>query len=301
MSARHLIRLAALVLTALLLVTAGLYVLVYLYRWEWNRAIVSGMFFLAALVTFSTVLILRRLRALEERLADIERTRLRARTVVSEENDERATRHFEWLRRPPEGLQVFIPVLLGAGVLLSFVAFAVERIAGTIAGPTVDRRTARLLAPDLPLGVDAAESARPRGSPTRESVWRPRIRLGAVVVGAAIFIGLGVDAIGDATQSRPEIPAFAGRTTIDLEIDQRRDARPPDEVASSLWVACRGRVPPEVGLARAVETGPETAQLVLDHQLGDLHSRRLAGCLEDLTLPSVIADVESIEMHDPGR
>ena len=176
MSARQVLRFAAMVLTALVLLTAGLYVIVYLYRWEWNRAIIAGLFFLAALVTFSTVLILRRLRGLEERLNDIERTRRLARTVVAEENDERAARHFEWLRRPPDRLEVFIPVLLGAGVLLSFVAYFMERVAGMIAGPTVDRRTARLLELDLPLGTEDA-GAELRRDTSPESVWRPRIRV----------------------------------------------------------------------------------------------------------------------------
>ena len=83
MSVRRLVRFAAMLLTVLLLLTAGLYVLVYLYRWEWNRAIVSGLFFLAALITFSTVLILRRLGGLEERLGDHERTRQAMEQVLS--------------------------------------------------------------------------------------------------------------------------------------------------------------------------------------------------------------------------
>ena len=36
--------------------------IIYLYRWEWNRAIISGVFFVAAEVALATSMILRRLR-----------------------------------------------------------------------------------------------------------------------------------------------------------------------------------------------------------------------------------------------
>ena len=36
------------VLVVVVLVASGAYFLVYLYRWQWNRALVSGLFFVAA-------------------------------------------------------------------------------------------------------------------------------------------------------------------------------------------------------------------------------------------------------------
>lgn len=56
---------------------------------------------------------------------------------------------FAWL--PPanvangHGLSVFVPVLLGAGVLLSGVAWVVERIAHLSAGPVAESRLVRRL------------------------------------------------------------------------------------------------------------------------------------------------------------
>ncbi len=300
MTARQMARFAVILLTGLVLVAAGAYVLVYLYRWEWNRAIVSGLLFVAALVTLSTVLILGSLRRLEDRLARVERARPHPGDVVAQENDRRAARHFDWLREQPRNLQVFIPVLLGAGVLLSFIAYAVERVAGMIAGPTVDRRTARLLTPDLPLGA-GSDGSRSAGVSTAGSAWWPRLRLVAVIVVAAIAIGLGVDAIGDATQSRPEIPALPGTTIIELDISQRGEVRPPADVAATLWVACRSRVPSRVALLSTLTTSADSARLTLDHRLGDLHRRRLAGCLGDLTVTSVLAEVEAMEMYEPGE
>jgi hypothetical protein len=56
---------------------------------------------------------------------------------------------FAWLR--PEsvangrGVSVFVPVLLGAGVLLSGVAWVVERLGHLTAGPVAERRLVRRL------------------------------------------------------------------------------------------------------------------------------------------------------------
>ena len=54
-------------LIVVLLAVSGAYLIVYLYRWEWNRALICGLFFIASEVALSTSMILRRLRRLEQR------------------------------------------------------------------------------------------------------------------------------------------------------------------------------------------------------------------------------------------
>lgn len=297
MSTGRLLRLLALAMVVFMLGAAGLYVLVYLYRWEWNRAIVAGVFFLAALITLSTVLVLRGQRRLEQHLVDADVARERTRAALADENDRRAARQFDWLRRPPSSLGVFVPVLLGAGVLLSFVAFVLERLAGVVAGPTLDRRTAELVAPDLPLGDGP-------GAPAVERIRRSRwhtVGVAGLLLAAVAGMGVAIDAIGDATQSRPEIPAREGVTVIELRIEQRGRQRPADQVAAALWAACKGEIPPVVSATAAVGGRPGTATLSLDHQLGDLHLRRLDGCLGDLTIDLVIAHVEQSRLLPPPR
>jgi len=56
----------------IVLVGAGWYVFVYLYRWEWNRALVSGIIFLAAEVALLGALVLDRLEKLRRRLAQLD-------------------------------------------------------------------------------------------------------------------------------------------------------------------------------------------------------------------------------------
>ncbi|HUR18405.1 MAG TPA: hypothetical protein VMZ51_05630 [Acidimicrobiales bacterium] len=117
-------RLAAL-LAAATLAGSGTYLFVYLYRWEWNRAIIAGVFFLAAQMALSTGAVLGRLRAVE---------------VAQREASPRVMGHlrdaappardaFAWLRPNPDRLGVFVPILMGAGFVLSGLAWGVERLA----------------------------------------------------------------------------------------------------------------------------------------------------------------------------
>ena len=50
--------------------------------------------------------------------------------------------HFAWLR-PNDRFGVFVPVLMGAGVVMSGLAWLVERLARMTAGPVLERRLAR--------------------------------------------------------------------------------------------------------------------------------------------------------------
>lgn len=56
---------------------------------------------------------------------------------------------FDWLRPEDvarrDGVSVFVPVLLGAGVLLSGVAWVVERLGHLTAGPVAENRLVRRL------------------------------------------------------------------------------------------------------------------------------------------------------------
>ena len=107
------------------LVTSIWYFFGYLTRWEWNRAVIAGVLILAAEIGLVTILLLSRLDRLDRRVAEVGRAeRIKARLDAT---PSRSTT-FAWLRDPNQ-LNVFIPVLLGAGVLASGLAWLVERIA----------------------------------------------------------------------------------------------------------------------------------------------------------------------------
>ena len=140
------------------LLASGLYVLVYIYRWEWHRALIVGVLFLGAEVGLATALLLRRLRLLEEQARASLRqagpdpqvlARLRNARGVPASGD-----HFAWLAPTDGRLNVFIPVLLGAGVVVSALAWLVECVAGA-AGADAEHELAadlrRIALPDCGL------------------------------------------------------------------------------------------------------------------------------------------------------
>jgi len=164
MSARRLGMLATIAVMA----ASGSYVFVYLYRWEWNRALISAAIFVAAEVALIGAIALGRLAKLDRRLdgptgrpAVDERVRRRLQQNVPE-----AAKPFAWLNRSQTN--VFVPVLFGAGIVLSGLAWLVDRVARITAGPAVEDGLARRLAALQPpsggmLGGRQRDPYRPRG------------------------------------------------------------------------------------------------------------------------------------------
>lgn len=294
MTPRRVLRLMSRTLAWVVLVVSGLYVLVYLWRWEWDRALIAGIFFLGSLVVVSTLAVLDAVRRLSVRLDRVEQREraaaARAARTVRRANEERAARHFDWLREPPDRLGVFVPVLLGTGALLSGLAYLIERAAGAVATATVDRRTAELLVPDLPLGPGPVPPPGGDGGRNR----RASVAAAVTAVGVLGAIGVIVVVLMGFTQSRPDPGDVPRSTTIELQLRQRRSDRSIDEVATALWIGCRGRVAPEVAVRSATVDPPDRAVLVLDGPIGPLDRRRLVGCLQDAELDRWLATVRSV-------
>ncbi len=134
------------------LLAAGAYFFVYLYRWEWNRAQVSAAIFIAAEIGVVAMLLTDRMRRIERRLDRLggEGADRRLHILRSTQPAPRVT--FAWLTRT-DRTSVFIPVLLGAGAVLSALAWVVERFARATAGRGAERGLAnRLGALEPPTG-----------------------------------------------------------------------------------------------------------------------------------------------------
>jgi hypothetical protein len=113
------------VLLLVTLVTSVWYFFAYLTWWEWNRALIAGILMVAAEIGLVTILLLSKLDSLGRRVADAGRAeRIKARLDAAPSR----SKSFAWLRDPNQ-MHVFIPVLLGAGVIASGLAWLVERIA----------------------------------------------------------------------------------------------------------------------------------------------------------------------------
>jgi hypothetical protein len=148
MNAKRLGALAGIVTLA----ASGAYVFIYLARWEWNRAQVSAAIFIAVEVAMIGWILADRMRRIDRRLDQVSLEGQQRRLHLLRTNAPVATDHFAWLTRT-DRTNVFIPVLLGAGALLSGLAWVVERISRATAGRAAESGLARDLgALDLPTG-----------------------------------------------------------------------------------------------------------------------------------------------------
>jgi hypothetical protein len=273
------------------LVISGVYLLVYLYRWEWNRALVAGLFFVAAEVAIIGAAVLRRLRELEARLdagiapAPLDRIR---------ETAPEPRQPFAWLEESGGSMSVFVPVLLGAGVVLSALAAVVERVAGVTARPVLEEQLAGRLAPlAMPagglLGPDPAPVVRPTVPWWRRTVVTVPA---ATLLLAGVAVGL-LDVLADATQDRPDPPA-TGRAVISMEITRRNPYRDPVRAAEALFISCRHTLGDQYQLSGARRVGGNDVELTISPGVGKHARRRLVGCLQDARFDRVSAHVVGI-------
>lgn len=144
----------------LVLIASGAYVFVYLYRWEWNRALMAAALFIAIEVALLAVSVLERLSGLARAVERLDAQRRPSPAVlarVREAAPEPAS-PFAWLKPDGSQMGVFVPVLLGAGIVLSGLAWVVERIATRTATPVLERglaaRMAALGPPDRLVSVE---------------------------------------------------------------------------------------------------------------------------------------------------
>jgi len=121
----------------------AIYMVVSLNRWEWNRALFFGLIVLIAEVGLATGLVLRRVAKLEYSLKlSAEERAIRG---ILRETRPPSPDRFAWLQESARGLNVFITFLVGGGVLISGVAWIVDRVASRTSSPAGEERLSRQL------------------------------------------------------------------------------------------------------------------------------------------------------------
>jgi hypothetical protein len=123
------------------LVTGALYMIVSLNRWEWTRALFFALIVVIAEIGLATGLVLRRLARLEH-LREVDRAVLDALRETRPASPDR----FAWLKQSMERTNVFITFVVAGGVLVSGVAWMVDRVAARTSTPAGEQRLARSLA-----------------------------------------------------------------------------------------------------------------------------------------------------------
>jgi MFS family permease len=125
------------------LLAGALYMIVSLNRWEWNRALFFGLIVLIAEVGLATGLVLRRLARLEHVSSRVDPA---VANIIREARPPSPDR-FAWLRESNQNLNVFITFLVGGGVMLSGIAWVVDRVASKSSSPAGEERLGRQLNP----------------------------------------------------------------------------------------------------------------------------------------------------------
>lgn len=287
-------------------VVCGAYTMIYLVRWEWNRAIIAGLFFVAVELVFVAMVLVDRLRAVEARLDDLAARPLAVGPADPAVRDAIADAapaprdHFGWLRDQAGRTSVFLPVLLGAGVLASALAWVVEHVARATLSPVRERRLAERLGALRPPTGGFLDPA-PPPSPGGDHRARRALVASAVVVlsvGAAFGTAGGIDFVADRTQTRPDIRVAGVETHIEIQLYGALVAHDAERAFGHLWSLCTG---PDVFRQHqlpvpAIEHGPRGRfHLEVPIDVGEHAMDRLRGCLNDTTLDKIRSRVVRME------
>lgn len=114
-----------------------------------------------------------------------------------------------------------------------------------------------------------------------------------LVLLAVAAVALGVDALADLTQDRPDRILPGSRSEVVLDLESRDRGGSALLSAQGLWGACQGTVHHRLVAPGVVEVADGRFRLLTEPALGEHSWRRLQGCLEDTTLDRVKARVVS--------
>lgn len=280
-------------LSGVVLVASGAYVFVYLVRWEWNRALIAGLFFLAAELVLVADVTLGRIGALG-RQSTRERDEDRARQLSTRLRETRPPRSgpFAWLGHDPDRLNVLLPILIGAGVVLSALSYLVEQFSRVTALPAAEDELARGLSTMALPAEGLRPLGRPPAPPPPPAAPGRALSTGLTLAGFVAIIVAFVTAGLMLLLSVPA-PAEEGRATeIDLVVLRRNLAQPEPVVAQALWSACRVRLPQEVALVElSAPPGSATVRMVIAPAPGTSDTKEFVGCLQDAVIERARSDV----------
>lgn len=267
-------------------VTSGVYVLVDLYRWEWHRALVAGVFFLAAELALLGLSIGSRLSRLEARvqtLADDLRTADRRPGPAGPLQEP----SFPWLQVVTHGRDrhVFVPILLGSGAIVSALAYLVERMASAVSGTAAGTPPAGLRVPTTLTAPGPAVGAAPAATVRRHT----SAALGALAALAVAAAGIVV--LRDQTMSVPEQVVADSTAVVELSVERRRWGTPTEHLGAALWAECRLRLGDRFTLTEARVTGQDRMTWRITPAPPDGLRRRFVGCVQDASIDDVQAQV----------
>jgi hypothetical protein len=123
-------------------VAALAYMVISLNRWEWNRALFFGLIVLIAEVGLATAMVLRKLAQIQYGQQHPPDPAIRA---ILRASRPPSPDRFAWLHETTTRTNVFITFLVGGGVLLSGLAWLMDRVASKTSTPVGEQLLGRQL------------------------------------------------------------------------------------------------------------------------------------------------------------
>jgi hypothetical protein len=129
------------------------------------------------------------------------------------------------------------------------------------------------------------------------------------VLAVAVMGAMGIVGLAELTQNRPDPVEAGSATVVTFEVDTRDYQRGDAAAAQGLWAVCSATVGGDVsGVPTPAEEAVDDDPVLGDHgmaggtgytvtispAIGENGRKRLAGCLEDVTLDRVMGHVQSI-------
>ena len=272
---------------------AGTYLVVYLYRWQWQRAILCGILLLVVEVMLLGIVLLARLTRIEERVkeSDAGQRELTARQEdvlvrLRQGSVEREGARFRWLEETADRTYVFVPVLMVTGVLLSGLAWVVQRIASATGRPAERRLAGRLAVLAAPEPGAVVGELEDRPALARRTKGRAARVAVVGVVGAALLTALVVG-LADLTQTREQSVSGSEATSVLVQVDVRgadMTAERQALAAQQVWERCRDSTSVPLNHATLGSLGDGMFAGVVRPALAEHDRMRLRGCLEDAAL-----------------
>ena len=119
------------------------------------------------------------------------------------------------------------------------------------------------------------------------------MRRAVFVVVAVAAVAAGLDVLADLTQDRPDRIPPGSRSEIVVDVRHRSADTASLRTAQGLWGACQGTVWQQLTEPGVVGLGHGRFLLTTSPAVGEYAWRRLQGCLEDMTVDRVRAEVVS--------
>jgi len=207
---------------------------------------------------------------------------------------------FAWLSPSKDRTYVFVPVLLAAGILLSALAFIVERLSRVTAAPVAERELARGLASMALPATGLAPTGQLRHAawddgPGRGVSHARRNTLVVALVVAVMTVAVVVLRAVLITRPAPADPQAA--LVVDLAVHTNELDQPEASIALSLWGNCRTRIPAGAALISLDATDPDDPsrlRMQVSPAPALFDEREFLGCLGDLNIERAMSTVTGV-------